>query len=137
MKCPQCHADLEVDFLGSGELVEFNPGKGLVFEAASTVARMGLMYRERGSWTNVELNRYAGWQFSQAIYAIRRKLEKKESNQVLRSRLLNGKLWAYPLEQASRRENLGRVARGDGKEKDDRRKAWCRRPCEPPEISLF
>ena len=48
-----------------------NEGFGLVFTDQSKADTLENMFKVKSFWTNVELNDRLGWQFSQAIYALR------------------------------------------------------------------
>jgi hypothetical protein len=50
-----------------------NQGKGLVLKNDSTTKKVAELFDERAYWTSQELNDRVGWQFSQAIYSLRRK----------------------------------------------------------------
>jgi len=50
-----------------------NAGKGIVLTKDSTTKRVADLFDERPYWTSKELNELVGWQFSQAIFALRRR----------------------------------------------------------------
>lgn len=71
-----------MDQLGVGEEVAIglidkareyaNPGKGLVFKDHKTIERVAGLFVSAPIWLNRELNQLVGWQFSQAVYHLRR-----------------------------------------------------------------
>lgn len=50
-----------------------NEGKGTVLENQTTAAIVNGLFQEKSFWESSELNEHVGWQFSQAIYSLRRK----------------------------------------------------------------
>jgi len=80
MTCEFCRGDLERPAL-TGCLspvmhaaeVYTNPGKGTVLTSDSITSRLAALFMQKPVWTSMELNELIGWQFSQAVYALRRK----------------------------------------------------------------
>ena len=50
-----------------------NPGKGTVLINESAANRLAHLFDERATWTSAELNARMGWQFSQAVHALRKR----------------------------------------------------------------
>lgn len=50
-----------------------NPGKGTVLENQSSAAQLLELFEEKPFWENAELNAKLGWQFSQAVFTLRKK----------------------------------------------------------------
>lgn len=50
-----------------------NEGYGIVLENKGTAGIVGEMFNEKPFWESTELNDKVGWQFSQAIYTLRKK----------------------------------------------------------------
>jgi hypothetical protein len=50
-----------------------NPGKGTVLENATVADRLAALFDDRAYWTSKELNDRLGWQFSQAVFSLRRR----------------------------------------------------------------
>jgi hypothetical protein len=80
MVCPFCNADYDkpaarncVAPLMHAATVYTNPGKGVVLTSDSVTSRLADLFNERARWTSAELNERLGWQFSQAVYALRRR----------------------------------------------------------------
>lgn len=49
-----------------------NEGKGIVLDNSSTAGILATMFDKKPFWTSAELNDALGWQFSQAVYNLRR-----------------------------------------------------------------
>lgn len=50
-----------------------NRGKGLVLVDGKTADKVANLFKERQVWLSAELNDKVGWQFSQAVYYLRRR----------------------------------------------------------------
>ena len=50
-----------------------NDGKGIILENATTAARLMGLFQEKPFWENTELNDRLGWQFSQAVFSLRKR----------------------------------------------------------------
>ena len=66
-----------------------NRGKGLVFADNNLVERVAQLFKEKPIWLSAELNREVGWQFSQAVYYLRRQGWK------IKTLALGGRMFAY------------------------------------------
>lgn len=53
-----------------------NPGFGLVLENMTTADTIMNLFDQKSFWTSTELNEIVGWQFSQGIFTLRRRLAK-------------------------------------------------------------
>lgn len=50
-----------------------NEGHGVVLENKKTAERLLELFEQKPLWTSKELNNILGWQFSQAVYSLRKK----------------------------------------------------------------
>jgi hypothetical protein len=71
-----------------------NKGKGLVFENHKTTEEIANLFLERPLWLSAELNEKVGWQFSQAVFWLRKRGWK------IKTVSLGGHQFAYQLVEA-------------------------------------
>jgi len=50
-----------------------NEGKGLVLSNDKTADEVAILFGEKPVWLSAELNEKVGWQFSQAVYGLRKR----------------------------------------------------------------
>ncbi len=72
-----------------------NRGKGLVLVDKQRTERLAELFREKPIWLSAELNEQIGWQFSQAVFALRR------AGYKIKTLSLGGRMFAYKLEESN------------------------------------
>lgn len=72
-----------------------NAGFGIVAVNWSDVDRMENLFEEKARWTSEELNDEIGWQFSQAIYGLRKRYKRDNRPYVIITIRLEKHEFAY------------------------------------------